>query len=58
LKVGKIIGLVLLQKNQFDYYSKENIIFLVVVIRKLKFIENAVISDDVRIIIFNNSLNY
>jgi len=58
LKVGKIIGLVLLQKNQFDYYSKENIIFLVVVIRKLKFIENAVISDDDRIIIFNNSLNY
>jgi len=58
LKVGEIIGLVLLQKNQFDYYSKENIIFLVVVIRKLKFIENAVISDDVRIIIFNNSLNY
>jgi hypothetical protein len=32
--------------------------FITVIILKLKFMENSVISDDVRIIIFNNYLNY
>jgi hypothetical protein len=32
--------------------------FITVIILKLKFMENSVILDDVRIIIFNNYLNY
>ena len=48
--IGKQINLIIIPKKIS--------LFLTVIILKLKFIENAVISDDVRIKIFNSYLNY